>query len=221
MNEWATEEWATASGQTAGEEKKSADGAATNAVMGRNGRRKDACRELSVKVLGRRAFGEERFLELTRSINWCEGVAAHFITGGNIDQMSYLKGMLLHTTIDRLLLSTWVMAAEDIVLLDEYMESGRIGRLDCYVGEFFPKSYVIEWQMLYSMIYEKYADRGGRLAYFPNHSKVWAAVGDIPFVVETSANCNTNPRNEQGVITISKELAEFYFDYFDEVKSVK
>lgn len=33
-----------------------------------------------------------------------------------------------------------------------------------------------------------------------------------------SANINTNPRTEQGVITINRELYQFYKDYFDGIK---
>ena len=38
-------------------------------------------------------------------------------------------------------------------------------------------------------------------------------------VIEGSANINTNPRTEQMVITVNSELAKFYKEYFDEIKS--
>lgn len=46
-----------------------------------------------------------------------------------------------------------------------------------------------------------------------------AGVGEkFAFVIESSANINTNPRTEQGVITISRDLFEFYKQYFDGIK---
>lgn len=59
----------------------------------------------------------------------------------------------------------------------------------------------------------------GRVVSFKNHSKIFAGVGEkFAFVIESSANINTNPRTEQGVITISRDLFEFYKQYFDGIK---
>ncbi len=61
----------------------------------------------------------------------------------------------------------------------------------------------------------------GRVACFRNHSKIYAGEGDFPFTIESSANINTNPRAENGCITISQELTDFYFDYFDKIQTIK
>lgn len=37
--------------------------------------------------------------------------------------------------------------------------------------------------------------------------------------IETSANINTNPRTENGCLTIGKEIYEFYKEYFDKIIS--
>ena len=39
------------------------------------------------------------------------------------------------------------------------------------------------------------------------------------FAIETSANINTNPRTEQGTITLDDGLFRFYKDYFDGIAS--
>lgn len=39
------------------------------------------------------------------------------------------------------------------------------------------------------------------------------------FGIETSANINTNPRTENGCLTIGKEIYEFYKEYFDKIIS--
>lgn len=59
-----------------------------------------------------------------------------------------------------------------------------------------------------------------RLCVFRNHSKIYAGEGDkFAFAIETSANINTNPRTEQGVVTIDRGLYEFYKAYFDGIES--
>ena len=39
------------------------------------------------------------------------------------------------------------------------------------------------------------------------------------FVIESSANVNTNPRTEQTCITIDTGLARFYKEFYDEINN--
>lgn len=88
--------------------------------------------------------------------------------------------------------------------------------MDFYVGEIFPNSYGVEWYMVNQLVNETGC---GRVVSFRNHSKIYAGVGEkFSFVIESSANINTNPRTEQGVITLSRDLFQFYKDYFDGIK---
>ena len=62
----------------------------------------------------------------------------------------------------------------------------------------------------------------GRAAIFKNHSKVYAGCNESDgfyFGIETSANINTNPRTEQGCITVSRGIYDFYKEYFDGINS--
>ena len=147
-----------------------------------------------------------------------KGQSWHFITAGDVDSLTFLKVVLLHQPkLHYLLFSTWCMAAEDILQLQQWIEQGVIEKMDCYVGEIFPGSYRVEWQMLNKLIADTHC---GRVAVFRNHSKIYAGYGDKwHFAIETSANINTNPRTEQGVITIDEGLYQFYRDYFDGIKS--
>lgn len=55
---------------------------------------------------------------------------------------------------------------------------------------------------------------------FRNHSKVMVILGnDFDAVIESSANVNTNPRSEQATITVDSELAHWYKEIFDGVRS--
>ena len=75
----------------------------------------------------------------------------------------------------------------------------------------------MEWKKL-NEIFEKY--KCGRIAVFKNHSKIFAGYGDkFHFGIQTSANINTNPRAENGSITIGKDIFDFYKEYFDGIVS--
>jgi hypothetical protein len=104
----------------------------------------------------------------------------------------------------------------DIEEIERFVSIGRIGRLDCYLGEIFKGSYFREYAALTNL----HRTYGGRIAIFKNHSKVYAGFGEkFDFVIESSANINTNPRAENTVITLDTELAIFYKYYFDNIVS--
>lgn len=184
----------------------------------RTHRRKTQCFELSTKYLYRRAFSEMSLLDACREFEFQNGHAYHFITGGDVDSLSYLKAILRQQPLTYCLFSTWCMAAEDILQFEEWLQERRIEHLDAYVGEIFPNSYRIEYQLLKDVFARNRG--GGRIAVFKNHSKIYAGIGPkFAFAVETSANINTNPRTENGCITIDLGLYQFYRDFFDGIKS--
>ena len=180
-------------------------------------RRKAACIELSERYLYRRAFSEVSLLDiLPKELE--DGHSVHCITAGDVDSLSYLKCVLRVQPLEYCLFSTWCMAAEDILQFDEWIKEGRIKKLDAYVCEIFPSTYRVEWAMLKDL-YNRH--QCGRIACFRNHSKIYAGYGEkFHFAIETSANINTNPRTENGCITISKDAFDFYKEYFDGINSI-
>lgn len=183
-------------------------------------RRTKACTELSQRYEYRRAFSEVRMLESMQYVKLQDGVTYNFITGGDVDSLTYLKIVLNQHDLDYALCSTWCMAAEDILQLQEWYTAGRIRKLDMYVGEIFPNSYKVEWSMVKGF-YDAHPE-AGRVAVFRNHSKIYAGCNEkekFYFGIQTSANINTNPRTEQGSITIDKGIYEFYREYFDGIIS--
>ena len=178
-------------------------------------RRSTECLELSNRYLYRRAFSELKLIDAIGELK--EGYSYHCITAGDVDSLSYLKCVLRQQNLEHCLFSTWCMAAEDVLQFGEWLEEGKIKKLDAYVGEIFPNSYKVEYKMLKGL-FEKY--KCGRIAVFKNHSKIYAGYGDkFHFGIETSANINTNPRTENGCITIDKGIYKFYRDYFDGIVS--
>jgi hypothetical protein len=179
-------------------------------------RRTTECLERETKTVYRRAFSETQLLDVL-GFQFKEGYSYHCITAGDVDSLSYLKVILRQQDLDYCLFSTWCMAADDILQLDEWLNKGKIKKLDAYLGEIFPKSYKMEWKRLKELFYKHQC---GRIAVFRNHSKIYAGYGPrFAFGIETSANINTNPRAENGCITIGKEIYEFYKNYFDGIVS--
>lgn len=194
--------------------------AETTAQAKRAHRRTKECTELSQRYEYRRAFSEVKLLEAMQYVKLQDHTTYNFITAGDVDSLSYLKVVLNQHDLDFCLLSTWCMAAKDILQVRQWYEAGRIKKVDMYLGEIFPGSYKVEWQMV-KKFYQEHPD-AGRAAVFKNHSKIYAGCnyGDgFYFGIQTSANINTNPRTEQGSITVDKGLFEFYKDYFDGIRS--
>lgn len=178
--------------------------------------RRSECLVRETKNIYRRAFSETQLIDIA-GLNFKDGESYHFITGGDVDALSYLKLILRQQDLKYLLLSTWVMAADDIMQIEEWLQQKKIIKLDAYMGEIFPNSYKFEYKKL-KEVFKKY--KCGRIAVFKNHSKIFAGYGKkFHFGIETSANINTNPRTENGCITIDKAIYEFYRNYFDGIKS--
>ena len=175
-------------------------------------RRVSACLEREIKQIYRRAFSETQLLDITPR-NFKKGYSYNFITGGDVDALSFLKIILRQQNLDYLLFSTWCMACEDVLQIEEWLSKGKIKKIDAYVGEIFPSSYKQEYIKLKEII-------NGRVCVFKNHSKIFAGIGNkFAFGIQTSANINTNPRTENACITIDNEIYKFYKDYFDGIKS--
>jgi hypothetical protein len=177
---------------------------------------RSTCLKRNDKSIYRRAFSETQLLDLTGLNYMKDGESYHFITGGDVDSLSFLKIILRQQDLKYCLFSTWCMASEDIYQIEEWLNNGKIKKIDAYVGEIFPGTYRLEYQLLKPVI-EKH---GGRVAVFRNHSKIYAGYGDkFYFGIQSSANINTNPRSENACITIGKEIYEFYKAYFDGIIS--
>lgn len=194
---------------------------ASDVVEGKKSKRRTtACIELSQRYEYRRAFSEVRMLEAMKHVVFKRGFSYNFITAGDVDSLSYLKCILNQHKLDYVLCSTWCMAAEDILQIQQWYDEARIKKIDLYVGEIFPNSYKIEWHMVKE--FYKNNPEAGKVVVFKNHSKIYAGCNydeEFYFGIQTSANINTNPRTEQGSITIDKNMFDFYKDYFDGIKS--
>lgn len=155
---------------------------------------------------------------LSNSLPWQfeDGECYHCISMGDVDSFSYCKHVLKSHKFDSLLLSTWCMAGEDVEEIESYLERGILKNVDFYVGEIFPKTY----KMVYEMVLKLSDKYGSRCCIFRNHSKVMVLKSNkLSCVIESSANINTNPRVEQTVITFDSDLADFYIDFYENINN--
>ncbi len=148
-----------------------------------------------------------------------DGDSWHVASHGNIDALSYLRHLIAPTYFDYVAISTWCIARQDLQEITGWLDAGRIDHLSLFAGEIFRNQYGDEYEMVLRMC----EDYDVRFVMAKNHSKVTLACNEAEgyyLVVESSANVNTNPRIEQTCVTASRELFEFYRDFFEGLKSI-
>lgn len=163
-----------------------------------------------------RRIKSELALEQTLPWHFEKGASYHCISFGDVDSLTYLRVIVKQQPLEYVLLSTWCMAITDAMEIKKWLDAGYIKRVDFYVGEIFTKQYA----GVYQYMLENCLVENARVAVFRNHSKVIAGFGrDFDFAIASSANINTNPRCENTTITIDREVASFYKNFFDDIKS--
>lgn len=148
-----------------------------------------------------------------------DGDSWHVISHGNIDALSYLRHLIKPTFFDYVGVSTWCIARPDLQEITGWLDAGKIDQFALYAGEIFRNQYGDEYEMVLRMR----EDYGVHFVMAKNHSKVTLCANHAEgyyVVVESSANVNTNPRIEQACVTRSKELFDFYREFFDGIKSI-
>ena len=164
----------------------------------------------------RRAYGVGELVKLM-SDKPVPGKSYHIITGGAIDLICHLYWLLRHWPhMKKVLISAWAISGRDILFLEKLLKDGQIDRVELLVGDIFPTKYKMECKKLMEIY-----DSGGISAVYKStiHSKLLLMEADdgTKLVIESSANCNMNPRVEQSCVTVSEKLYDFYFTYLHEM----
>lgn len=169
----------------------------------------------------RRAFGAQELIRVMKGTKPQKGKSIHIISGGNVDLICHLRWLLDHYGhFDRIFLSCWAISAPDIMLLKRWHDHGELKEIDLLVGDVYPSNYKKEWEKL-----EELHEEGmiNNLYHSAIHSKLMLLEqtdGEC-IVIESSANCNMNPRVEQSCVTVSRPLYEFYRGYFADLFAVE
>ena len=169
---------------------------------------------MGARQLWRKAASEKALEDAMPSWHFREGDCYHCFSFGDVDSFSFFKMVLRQQPIKYAAISTWCMAGEDVTDLRKWHEKGLVGRVDFFMGEIFKGSY----PDVYAATKEFIAECGGRLVIFRNHSKVMAIEGErFDCLIESSANINTNPRSENTVVTVDRDLVGAYIRLFSEI----
>ena len=172
-----------------------------------------ASHRFGARQLMRKATSEKA---LENALDWHfkEGDCYHCFSFGDVDSFSFFKHVLKQQRIEYAAISTWCMAGEDVKDAMRWYRRGLIGRMDFFVGEIFQGSYPDVYKLTKAFIREC----GGRLVVFRNHAKIMIIQGErFDCLIESSANVNTNPRSENTVVTVDRELVREYLKLFSEI----
>ena len=180
---------------------------------------------LKTRYSYRRAYSEIELLDSLQAPGFVfePGTAYNFMTRGDVDALSFLRLILRSQKVERLTLSTWCIAPDDVLQLKKWISEGRIGRLDVWLGEIYRGNSGRHGVTVASMREALNGLEGVTVRAGRNHAKVMAGRGyRFDFVILTSANINTNPRIESAVVEIPFDhtLVEFYEDFFSTVKEI-
>lgn len=179
-------------------------------------RRTTALTELDVQDEYRRAFGVYQLCQCMMK-KPVPGKSYHIITGGAVDLIAHVQWLNLHWKhFTRLFISAWAISGADILLLEKMHDQGMFDTVEILVGDIFPSKYKMEWEKLIEL-----QTRGIVTNVYKStiHSKLLLMEADdgTHIVIESSANCNMNPRVEQSCVTVSDKLFDFYWVYLHEM----
>lgn len=142
-------------------------------------------------------------------------VSYHFITGGEIDQITWISAAMRYVgRLDRLVLTTWKISSDGCRDIKNLVMDDKVSSLALFVGDRVDSAQ----REIFRAVAE-FTDRF-RFYAFPVHAKIIAGISeaeDFAFVVESSANCSINKRIEQACFTVSRHAYTFFNDYFSEL----
>lgn len=114
------------------------------------------------------------------------------------------------------LISAWAISGTDILLMDRWIKEDKIEQFELLVGDIFPTKYKMEWKKLMEM-YDAGSLKKVNKATIHSKLLLMEAEDGTKLVIESSANCNMNPRVEQSCVTVSDKLYNFYYTYLQEM----
>ena len=177
------------------------------------------------RYVWRRASSEMELLDsftLPIIMPFLKGTAYQFMTRGDVDALSFMKLILRMQNVIYAIVSTWCVDMNDIKTMKQWVDDGRIERLDLYLGEIYTTGRHGLEAADFQAVFEGYENV--KVVVARNHSKVMAMTGqDFYCFVQTSANINTNPRIESTTILVPDDatgalLMDFYREFFRTVK---
>lgn len=144
------------------------------------------------------------------------GEEYHFITAGDVNAMAFPAQLFEKERFSECYFSTWRMARPDVLTLDYWLSSGKMGSLMVLTGDFFRSCE----PDIYAQLLDVLQKHQAKIQLFRNHCKIFLLGNDKNhYVIVGSANFTSNPRAEQTVILNDKEVYLFYRQWFEDAFS--
>lgn len=145
-----------------------------------------------------------------------EGESWHIISNGSFDYFNFCPIIIdyLHGYTEAFFGSTWTMSRYNVTELLSLYDAGKMGSIAMMTGIYFKR----RESAVYATLLEGLQERNQRFLCFENHAKIMLFNHKNTYIVmEGSANFTANPRLEQNVITQSRALWEFHWQWINEM----
>ena len=169
------------------------------------------------RVDTRRVTSDEQLAELVPA-RIEAGHSCHVLSSGKVDVLSFTRHLLAGAGwLAYVLITTWRINRDDLEQFAHWLNAGLIERFDLVIDLRFARLSPDEYRFALELA-RKY---GGFVTLCRNHTKITLASNpqaDIWYVLESSANVNTNLRLEQTAIHNCRALFDFYREAFDAIR---
>ena len=141
----------------------------------------------------------------------------HFISvTGGFDCVNFIDYIADNEHIKNLLIASLRIGDTEIEYLNELCNQGKIDGIDSVVSKTFERTN--KKYKYFDLLKKKGINNNWNIAVVNNHSKVILfKTTDNYYVLETSANLNTNVKLEQFSLTNSFELWQFYSQFYQKI----
>lgn len=179
-------------------------------------------REAEIDALGAAKVLQRRHRVHTRQVSSDDAIAKllparidsgdsfHVLSTGDIDVLSFTRHLLAGLgSFDSLVMTTWRINKDDLEQIERWLNAGQVEEFHLLIDVRFQRLAPDEYRLAKHLT-QTY---GGTTSMCLNHSKLTLmsnAAANAWYVIESSANVNTNRRLEQSAIHNCLELHDFY-----------
>lgn len=142
---------------------------------------------------------------------------------GGFASASFIKAVADRETILELTASTLRIGEKQFEYLAKLRKDGKLLSARFFIGSLMAEDEKKEAKYNYYGKFNEFCNQNGwKRITVNNHSKIiLMRTKENYYVLETSSNLNENPKIEQYSFENSKELYDFYYDFFDKLEEAK
>lgn len=143
----------------------------------------------------------------------------HIISNGNVDVFTFIPYLIKQFgQMDKFYISTWIISLSIMKQIDKLLISGDLKSINLITDLMFKNRKTD----MYAAVLGVVKKHGGKIKIIRNHAKITLLQNKShSFIITSSANYTRNPRSEQFTLSESKELFDFYENWFKEVMDIK